>query len=369
MERAEQALSQVDQDFNFKCPQNAREELLQGPPGPPDRKPPGLWIQAVQVIPNCPAPGVLVHYHPTVEMDRVAVGANRLELRSKGNSDEDQVEVGIDRRLVPLKMEVEAAGEDGPWVVGSHTLASKGTKVFYEKPGVENGPQKPLRIRPWEILLPGNISPPLTMSANDALPKLNPLRFRMIFAFMGSSSPPVYSQLNRQTSWLKVDYSLLPVASLKGGVVPWLNWQLDNSTLASLWLPQDKDGLGQNMAMERLNQKRKDWHWYLGISAAFILFWVALFLYRSTKVGFRPNLVWQPAPRVEIDFDRPSNGKRLLGTVLVKNTLMPGWVCRLIALVFKGHSDQPSRWSQVLMENPDWRGLGLTCNEGQWLGF
>lgn len=328
----------------------------------------GAYLDALELLPLA-SPESQVAFQSEVPLDRVAVSPERLVVEPR-SAPQAELRIQLPRagaapwRLKPLRLSWRfAAASGGPFKVGRTTFPVE------EKQLDLRACRPPCQRLNDHLVVPLlDLEDKPSLAAGDLAPSgKGKLEFRVDFSYETDGS---YSHLEVETPTQGISLPLVPVARVPGPF-----WRpdivLDNQTLAGEWKPSDSQGLSQDAARDRI-LKRQKWI-YLSLAAAVVLLALAiaaafgLYYYKTAfHRPFLPDLEWSPAGEIVLDFDRPTSGRLLLGTLCVVNEQPVPWFGAKLR-----HTEQPTRDAVLRLAAEGFQSIGLTLDPeaGSPVGF
>lgn len=298
-----------------------------------------LHYDVLQVVPRGRTPDSALLFNRRIQMDRVAVGGDRILGMPKipGTGD-----VRIPRgELVPLSVSWRLETDQRqPWPSSQAGKESGGTLDLTQcKPPVCVSDDAGTLVRLFEPSVN-----PVVQASGEAPFGGGALAFRT--AFRLTTDGDLYNHFYLQSQEERLSFTPVPRQSVWMLAFP---ITVDNARLTSLWFSFDgvppEGGISQDKAVNRLRT--------LNVVAWSVAILVLLLLairaaYRSRVFTFEPELTWAPSGEIVLDFDRPGKSRLLVGSLTVRNGGRVGWLGRRL-----GHAEQPTRTATIELAEPE----------------
>ncbi|RKZ62994.1 MAG: hypothetical protein DRR08_04585 [Candidatus Parabeggiatoa sp. nov. 2] len=304
-------------------------------------------------------------YHQTIKLDRVAMSNDKLKLVQPGGA---EIILGIrhSKRLQPDKLELAFADKNGnDWQIGQHALprstvidiraCKKSKKCQVQNDGTLHVP------------LLGVVMNDPHLRADD--PALTPgqIRFKIRFRY---NAEGVYTHHYVDTKLKTID--IQPVKPLviseslfSARIFPQV--VLDNKTLAAQYDPSkdSPQGLTQDVARARLeaektaNENKAIIGVIVSVLILLIIAWLLLYKFKYHR-RFKPKLEWEPAKKIDINFNQQPGAIIKVGVLTVRNEGEVPWFGKLF-----GNKDYPDYKVEFFLNysNDQLRKCGVILSE------
>jgi hypothetical protein len=303
-------------------------------------------------------PQAAISYASNISLDRLATSTGRLRL-APATAGGDSLTIYLRRPgeeyvYSPRFLEIGFQDEDGrPWRVGDREVAGP---FRYDLTDCR-APACAKTDETVTLSLFAVAGDNLTFSTDELRLSRGHLTFTVGFNYQ----TPLYDRAYVQTEKvIRLEPSEKRVPSF------WLllpEYELTNGHLAGEWGRGDTAGLTAEEAKNRILRRRPYWYGLLALT----LISLALLAYRrySNRL-FDPELEWEPAGQVVVDFDNPARSRILVGALKVLNRgefRLP-WLGR-----WWRNKGQPTAKARLTMEHNSLQAMGLVVGDETPLGF